>query len=58
MDKNVTNNGDYFNKRSDNDIAYREFAREMASHIALNNKSESVDTLIDALKKSKYYKGL
>ena len=48
----------YLNKRSDDDIAYGEFAREMASRIALNNKSESVDVLIDTLEKSEYYKGL
>ena len=43
------------NIRSDDENSYRVFASKMASRIGLNNQSESVDVLIDELKKSKYY---
>lgn len=42
-------------ERSDDEAVYRKFAPQMAAQITLNNKSDSVEDLIDALKKSKYY---
>ena len=49
-DKNI------IEKRSDEDSVYREFAPKMIAQIASNNKSDSVDELIEILKESKYYK--
>lgn len=46
---------DYLNKKSDDEVAYQKFAREMALQVGLKNQSEKVDVLVDALKKSKYY---
>ncbi len=47
---------DRIEKRSDDDSVYREFASKMAAQIVLNNRSDSVDELIETLKESKYYK--
>jgi len=47
---------DRIEKRSDDDSVYREFAPKMAAQIVLNNRSDSVDELIETLKESKYYK--
>lgn len=44
--------------RSSDERAYRSFARKMASKVALNDKSEKVDVLIDSLKDSEYYNKL
>ena len=49
---------EYPYKRSDDEVAYQEFARKMAPQIGLINQSESAYILIDALKKSKYYDNL
>ena len=43
---------------SNDENLYRKFSVEIASRVVMNNKSESVDVLIDALKNSKYYKGI
>ena len=55
MNKQQVKDVNHRPKRSNDDVAYREFARKMAPRISLNNKSESVDVLIDTLKKSKYF---
>ena len=56
-DSSIVEESPKFNQSGDEN-SYRKFAAEMASSVVMNNKSESVDVLINTLKNSKYYAGL